>query len=72
MLDTAALRQSMLVNNKSRAAYADRVKAGTEIGKPLLESALRSYDQIITKLREGQQSSPGKTVPPDGEPQILH
>ena len=72
MLDTAALRQSLLVNDKSRAAYADRVKAGTEIGQPLLESALRSYDQIIRKLREAQQSAAEETVYPDAEPQILH
>jgi hypothetical protein len=72
MLDTAALRQSVLVNDKSRAAYADRVKAGTEIGKPLLESALRSYDQIIARLREAQQSSVEETAFPEAEPRILH
>jgi hypothetical protein len=72
MLDTAALRQSMLVNNKSQAAYADRVKAGRQIGKPLLESALRSYDQIIMKLREGQPASMEETVLPDEDPRTLH
>ena len=72
MLDTAALRQSLLVNNKSRAAYADRVRAGTKIGQPLLESALRSYDQIIRKVREARRSSMEETVFPDAEPEIFH
>jgi hypothetical protein len=72
MLDTAALRQSILVNDKTRAAYASRVKAGTAIGKPLLESAFRSYDEIIANIRERAPASVEDTDFPDTEPRILH
>jgi hypothetical protein len=72
MLDTAALRQSILVNDKTRAAYAKRVKAGMAIGKPLLESALRSYDEIIASIRELAPASMEDTDFPDAEPHILH
>lgn len=56
MLDTAALRQTVLTGHADIAEYADHVQAGAQIGKPLLESALRSYDQIITKLKDVQQA----------------
>lgn len=72
ILDVAALRQSVLVNEKGRAAYAERVKAGMEIGKPLLESALRSYDQIVTKIRDAQHASVEETDLLDSERQTLH
>jgi len=74
MVDVAALRHSVLVSDKSRAVYAERVKAGMEIGKPLLESALRSYDQMVTRIQGVRASSVEDADLPDADagPQILH
>lgn len=52
MLDAAALRQTLLTEPSTLSVYSLKVKAGAEIAKPLLETAMRSYDEIIQKLED--------------------
>jgi hypothetical protein len=72
MLDTAALRQTVLVGRADLAEYSEHVKAGAEIAKPLLESALRSYDEVIARVRDSQKSDTEKATPANAETRVLH
>jgi restriction endonuclease Mrr len=72
MLDTAALRQTVLAGKSERAKYSDRVKAGAEIGRPLLEEALRSYDQMIERIRDAQEAEEDEALAPDFGTPVLH
>jgi hypothetical protein len=50
MLDVAALRQTVLAEPSDLGVYSTKVEAGAQIAKPLLDTAMRSYDEIIQKL----------------------
>jgi hypothetical protein len=52
MLDVAALRQTVLVERSDLSVYAGKVKAGAKIAKPLLDTAMRSYDDILRRLED--------------------
>jgi hypothetical protein len=73
MLDTAALRQTVLTGKREHAKYCSRVKAGAEIGRPLLEEALRSYDRLIERIKEAQETEEDGVLAVDfGTPPVLH
>jgi hypothetical protein len=52
MLDVAALRQTLLTEPSDGRVYSAKVKAGAQIAKPLLDTAMRSYNEIIQKLED--------------------
>ena len=66
MLDVAAVRQTVLTEASQLEIYSARLKAGAQIAKPLLETAMRSYDEIIEKLEAiaaHENSGPETQVP---------
>lgn len=50
MLDVAAVRQTVLAGAPELGVYSARLKDGARMAKPLLQTAMRSYDEIIQKL----------------------
>lgn len=59
MVDTAALRQTILVEPADSGVYADNVKAGAKIARPLVDTAMRSYDEIIQRIQDCDEAKNG-------------
>lgn len=51
MVETAALRNTILTESADWKIYAGSVKSGAQIAKPLLDTAIQSYNAIIQQLR---------------------
>ena len=61
MIDAAAVRRTLLLDPGDTRAYASNSRAGAKIAKPLLNTAMRSYNEIIERLRlsgEPESESP--------------
>lgn len=66
MLDVAAVRQTVMAEDWELAEYSARLKDGARIVKPLLETAMHSYDEMIQKLEEiatQENTGPESQVP---------
>jgi hypothetical protein len=50
MVDVAALRQSVLIEPEDVSCYKGKIQKGTEIAKPLVNAAMRSYDEMIQRI----------------------
>lgn len=50
MVDVAALRQTVLIEPEDVSRYKEKIQKGTEIAKPLVNAAMRSYDEMIRRI----------------------
>jgi hypothetical protein len=58
MVDVAALRQCVLIEPENLNRYKEKIQKGTEIAKPLVNSAMRSYDELIARIADSGDSDP--------------
>lgn len=61
MIQTAALQQAISSRPKSRRLYAKKMEAAVELARPLVQTAMRSYDDMIQRIRESD--APKKESP---------
>jgi hypothetical protein len=57
MVDESALRQSVLVEPEDVSRYKEKIQKGTEITKPLVNAAMRSYDEMIRRIAGSEAGS---------------
>ncbi len=57
MVDVSALRQTTLVEPEDVSRYKEKIQKGTEIAKPLVNAAMRSYDDMIQRIAGSEDRS---------------
>jgi hypothetical protein len=57
MVDVAALRQTVLIEPEDVNRYKEKLQKGTEIAKPLVNAAMRSYDEMIQRIAGSEAGS---------------
>jgi hypothetical protein len=63
MVDVAALRQSVLNGAEDVNRYKERVKTGSDIAKPLVQAAMRSYDDMIRQITDCEEKANEECFP---------